>query len=182
MVGDGARQLVERALEAAGVSTDVPAALARFLGIYSERLFVHTRPYPGLSDAVRALSQEARLAVLTNKPEGLTRRLLEGFGLSDSFQSVIGGDSAFPRKPDPAGLLHLIREAGVTAEATIMVGDSMIDVETARAAGAVACVAMYGFGHLRRAIVLRGDELIATRAADVHAVLAGFLEAQGRRR
>ena len=174
-VGDGARQLVARALEAAAVVTDVSVALDRFLVIYGRRLFVHTRPYPGVIQAVAAAAPQAFLAVLTNKPEGFSRELLEGFDLSQNFRWVIGGDSGFPRKPDPSGLSHLIRQAGVTPQECLMIGDSMVDVETARAAGAASCVAEYGFGHLRRPIDRDGTELVANRPEEVGEVIATFL-------
>ncbi len=180
MVGDGAKQLVQRALDAGGVTTDVSAALDRFLAIYAGRLFRHTRPYPGLPDAVAAAAERASLAVLTNKPEGPSRTLLDGFGLSRYFRWVIGGDSGFPRKPDPSGLDHLMRQAGVTPGACLMVGDSMMDVETARSAGAAVCVAEYGFGHLRRPLELDGTELIARRPEDVAGLIAGFVGALNR--
>ena len=179
MVGDGARQLVQRALEAGRVETDVSAALDRFLAIYTGRLFENTRPYPGLADAVAAFSERASLAVLTNKPEQPSRTLLDGFGLAPFFRWVIGGDSGFPRKPDPAGLCHLIRQAGVPPGACLMVGDSMMDVETARNAGAAVCVAEYGFGHLRRPIELSGTELSARRPEDIGGVIEGFVQRLG---
>jgi phosphoglycolate phosphatase len=174
-VGDGARQLVMRALEAAGVVADVSGALDRFLEIYGGRLFVHTRLYPGVTEAVAAAKPRCALAVLTNKPEGFARQLLGGFGLSPFFQWVIGGDSGFPRKPDPSGLSHVIQQAGVTARACLMVGDSMVDVETARAAGASVCIAEYGFGHLRRPIERNGTELVARRSEDLASVVDRFL-------
>jgi phosphoglycolate phosphatase len=179
MVGDGARQLVVRALDAAGVAADVPEALDRFLSIYSERLFIHTRPYPSIPDVVEALSARSALAVLTNKPEAFSCRLLDGFGLSRHFQTVVGGDSGFPRKPDPAGLRHLIGLAAAGPPATLMVGDSMVDVETARQAGTRVCVARYGFGHLRTPIDVRPGELVAERPEDLADVVRQFLQATG---
>lgn len=179
-VGDGARQLVSRALEAARVVTDVSAALDRFLAIYGERLFVHTRPYPGLTETVATMAERASLAVLTNKPEGFSRRLLEGFEMLRFFTRLIGGDSGFPRKPDPSGLLDLMHGADVPPDACLFVGDSMVDVETARAAGAAVCVAEYGFGHLRRPIELDGTELIARRPHDLGVAIDAFLRAVTR--
>jgi phosphoglycolate phosphatase len=175
MVGDGARQLVSRALEASGVAADVPTALNRFLAIYAERLFVHTRPYDGIPDILAEAAPHASLALLTNKPEALSRRLLEGFGLAPLLPWVVGGDGPFPRKPDPAGLLHLMHLAEATPQTTLMVGDSMIDVEVARRGGAAAAVALYGFGHLRRPIELAGDELVAREPADVGPLVRQFL-------
>ncbi len=174
MVGEGAKKLVERALAASGLDPVLPEALERFMGIYSRRLLEHTRPYDGIPAVVRAASRRARLGVLTNKPENFTRRLLDAFGLASFFAWVIGGDSGFPRKPDPAAVRHLMTQASASAAETLLVGDSMIDVETARRAGVKICVARYGFGHLRGELVLRGDEIVAMQPLDVQTVIEQF--------
>ena len=148
MVGEGARVLVGRVLGAAGVRTDLDVALARFLTIYDDHLADHTRLYPGISELLAALEDRAVLAVLTNKPGHHTGRLLDALDARHHFFEVIGGDARWPRKPDPASLQHLIATAGVPASRTVMVGDSMVDVETARAAGARVCIARYGFGQI----------------------------------
>lgn len=175
MVGEGARRLVQRAREASGLRVPLDEALDRFRAVYDRRLLEHTRPYAGIVESVRAAGALARLAILTNKPEGPTRRLLEAFGLLDSFEWVVGGDSGVPRKPNPAGTLHLMERAGAAAAETLFVGDSMIDVETARRAGVAICVARYGFGHLRGELDLRGDELIAAEPGEIAAIVARFV-------
>jgi phosphoglycolate phosphatase len=167
MVGEGARKLVERALAASDLDSAEPDALPRFLEIYGRRLLVHTRPYAGIPDAVAELGRTHRLAVLTNKPAGPTHRLLEAFNLSSHFADVIGGDSPWARKPDPAGLQALMDKGRATATDTWLVGDSMIDVETARNAGVKMCVVLYGFGQLRGELVLNGSEFTARTAADI---------------
>ena len=147
MVGEGAPVLVKRALTAAGLDPLTPGALERFLRHYDDRLTVHTRPYDGIVESLEALRADRRvLAVLTNKPGGPTREILERLRLAPFFSQVIGGDSPHGRKPDPAGLLGIAAQAGVAPAATVIVGDSPIDVSTARAAGAVVCIARYGFG------------------------------------
>jgi phosphoglycolate phosphatase len=176
MVGDGAMQLVRRALRLAQVRADPSAALERFLQIYATHLVVHTRPYDGLPKIIEAAAARAPLAVLTNKPEQLSRRLLEAFNLARFFPDVIGGDSGFPRKPDATGLRHLVTAAGATPQSTLFVGDSMIDLETARRAGACPCLARYGFGHLRHPIALAGDELVADRPDDLGPLIDAFLD------
>jgi phosphoglycolate phosphatase len=175
MVGEGARLLVQRALEAAGLDPGQPDALDRFRAIYDRRLLNRTRPYEGIAGVVERAFERASLAVLTNKPEPPTHRLLDAFGLARYFPRVIGGEAAFPRKPDPAALQFLMKEAGSTPATTLMVGDSMIDIQTARRAGTPVCVAMYGFGKLRGELVLRGDELVAETPADVGLVIERFL-------
>jgi phosphoglycolate phosphatase len=118
----------------------------RFLAIYDGRLVNHTRAYDGIREVVTAARRHARLAVLTNKPTRATERLLETLDLRPLFDDVIGGDTSWPRKPDPASLQELMRRAGVTPAATLLVGDSAIDYETAMNAGTRCCLASYGFG------------------------------------
>jgi phosphoglycolate phosphatase len=171
MVGEGARKLVERALAASGLDPAEPDALPRFLEIYSRRLLVHTRPYDGIAEAVAQLGQTHQLAVLTNKPIAPTRRLLDAFQLARHFARVIGGDSEYPRKPDPGGLRALMADHGAAAHDTWLVGDSMIDVETARRAGSRMCVVLYGFGQLRGELVLTGSESVARVPSDIPAAI-----------
>jgi phosphoglycolate phosphatase len=148
MVGDGAVQLVDRALAAAGVAAPPADALDRFLDHYDRRLLVHTAPYEGTVDLLQALEARGiRRAVLTNKLQRATERVLDGLALRRWFDAgVIGAEGEFARKPDPAGLLALAARAGVPIEATLVVGDGGQDVETARRAGARMCAARYGFG------------------------------------
>jgi phosphoglycolate phosphatase len=167
MVGEGAALLVKRALTAAGLDADIAAALPRFLDLYDERLLAHTQPYPGTREALDSLQRRARLAVLTNKPQHHTDRVLRGLGLVEYFEDVIGGDTAHGRKPDPAGLHYLMAQSGSAAETTIMIGDSAIDLRTARAAGVRLCLVRYGFGFASALAELRGDELIASHPSEL---------------
>jgi phosphoglycolate phosphatase len=174
MVGEGAGVLVTRALDAAAVEYH-PAALARFLEIYDSRLLNHTRAYEGVVEAIEAARRHAHVAVLTNKPLRPTERILEGLRLRDLFEDVLGGDGPLPRKPDPSGLMTLMRRAGVTPADTLLVGDSRIDHETARHASARCCLAAYGFGYetfpLDR---LTGDEWIATAPTELTVIVEQF--------
>jgi len=146
MVGDGAAVLVARAFGAAGIEAP-PDALERFVAIYRERLLRHTRPYPRIPEVLADLAGRAELALLTNKPLAATKEILDGLDLARFFgPAVVAGDGTFPRKPDPSGLLHLSRAAGVLPSATVLVGDSTIDWRTARAASTAICLARYGFG------------------------------------
>ena len=147
MVGDGAATLVARAFAACGIERP-PDALPRFLAIYGQHLLDHTRPYPGIPAVLDRLGVRAKLAVLTNKPIASTRRILAGLDLARHFpeNAVIGGDGPFPRKPNPAGLRYLADAAGVPVESALLIGDSVIDWRTARAASMPVCLARYGFG------------------------------------
>ena len=139
--GDAAKA----ALDAAGLEHP-KNAVARFLDIYDGRLTNHTRVYDGILDTLNAARSRASLAVLTNKPLAPTTKLLDAFDIRGLFQSVVGGDGPYPRKPDPEGLLAIMATVGVPPSRTLMVGDSAVDYETALRASARACIVSYGFG------------------------------------
>lgn len=144
MVGEGARVLVERLFDAAGIDAPVDEGLARYLALYDKRLLDTTRPYGGIPELLETFAQRGTpMAVLTNKPRAMSRRLLDELGLTRYFTEIFGGDGPFPRKPDPAGLIHLRDAAGGRA---VMVGDSPADLHAALAAGVPACLVRYGFG------------------------------------
>ena len=145
MVGEGAALLVKRALDAAGLDHPT-AALSRFLEIYDTRLVNHTRVYDGILEALHLARRQARLGVLTNKPLGPTKKLLDAFAISDLFECVIGGDGPYPRKPNPEGLFAMMTSTGVARQRTLLVGDSGIDYETAQRASVRCCIVAYGFG------------------------------------
>lgn len=173
MVGEGAPVLVRRALTAAGLDPDTPGALARFLAIYDERLLDTTRLYPGVAAALDALDARLALAVLTNKPHAPAVRLLDGLGLGGRFVEVIGGDAPWPRKPDPAGLRMLRVHAG--GGPLVMVGDSPVDAEAARRAGAPFVLAGYGFG--THAFVEVTTPFVAATPDDLPAAIGAALAA-----
>jgi len=147
-IGDGAAMLIRRALTIPG---ELPPgqeldeglfneAFAFFLTYYRAHKLDYTTVYPGVMDSLEALKtlpdgQQRPMAVLTNKPVGPARAICDGLGLSEYFFSIYGGDSFQTKKPDPMGLMTLMGEAGVTAEQTLMVGDSDVDIRTARNAG-----------------------------------------------
>ena len=175
MVGNGAAMLVRRALARAGVEADPRTMLPEFLELYDERLLRTTRLYDGFPAVLEALSADAKLAVLTNKPFGATERILDGLRIRSFFDAVVGGDGPLPRKPDPAGLRHLMNAASAEPDRTVMIGDSRVDLATARAASTRVCLARYGFGFRIPEEELRGDELFADSPADLPRVLEGVL-------
>jgi phosphoglycolate phosphatase len=151
-IGDGAIMLVRRAFfgpdsdeNAAKVDDDLlAAAYAWFIDYYREHKLDFTYAYVGVQEALAALKQlhdaehgPARLmAVLTNKPVRPAREICAALGLAPYFLNIYGGNSFASKKPDPEGLRTLMNEAGARPEETVMIGDSQVDVETARNAGA----------------------------------------------
>jgi phosphoglycolate phosphatase len=161
MVGEGARTLVRRAVGAEIGPDRLEAAFAAFLRHYGEVCLDETRPYPGIREALARLAARWPLAVLTDKPEALSRRILDGLELSVHFAAVLGGDSLPTLKPDPAGLLHLAAHYGAAPGELLLVGDSAIDEATARAAGCPFALVEWGFPSPEKAS-LRADLRAAT--------------------
>jgi phosphoglycolate phosphatase len=143
LIGHGARNLVARGLERAGLRHDPATVLPVFLEAYSACLLDTTRLYPGTAETLDALASRT-LSVLTNKPGSLSRLILTGLGIEARFARVVGGGDGPASKPDPAGLLLLMREFAATPAQTLMVGDSPVDVATARAAGVEVAGVLYG--------------------------------------
>ncbi len=175
MVGCGAPTLVKRVITAADVEAPLEEALARFLAAYDERLTHHTRPYDGIPELLDELrSRPVAMALLTNKPLAQSVRILDVFGLSKYFQWVVGGNGPWPRKPEPDGMQFLMREAAAQPSETVLIGDSMVDLQTSRNAGVRICLARYGFGFAELAVSdLRGDEWLVDTPAEIAGVLHG---------
>jgi len=145
-VGNGAPVLIRRALGPSASEADVQHALQYFLSYYREHMLDHTRLYPGVKEALdRLLESGIEMAVLTNKPVRFSRSLVEGLGLRGHFFQVYGGNSFDQKKPDPVGVRKLLEESGVARDRAMMVGDSGVDVRTARNAEVKACGVTYGF-------------------------------------
>jgi phosphoglycolate phosphatase len=145
-VGNGAPVLMRRALGPEASEADVQRALEYFMGYYREHMLDNTRLYPGVKDALDRLHKAgSNLAVLTNKPVRISRELVNRIGLGDHFFQVYGGNSFEQKKPDPIGVEALLRESGIARERAVMVGDSGVDIRTARNAKIRACGVTYGF-------------------------------------
>jgi phosphoglycolate phosphatase len=145
MVGEGARLLVERALGPDFPPEQIDRALARYLAHYADVCLDETRPYPGIEEMLEELAGRYPLALLSNKGEALSRKILAGLGLSRFFGEILGGDSLPTRKPDPAGLRVLAERLGVPLERLLLVGDTWIDAETAHNAGCSFILVEWGF-------------------------------------
>jgi phosphoglycolate phosphatase len=163
-IGDGAGMLVRRALGDPSQPGAVEQALELFLNFYSEHKLDHTCVYGGVFASLDALrvrvdGHRCAMAVLTNKPVNPSREICAALGLAPYFTTIYGGNSFATKKPDPEGLLQLMREANARPEETLMVGDSDVDVLTARAAGAWSLGCRYGLSpHSIEA--MRDDNLV----------------------
>ncbi len=145
-VGNGAPVLLRRALGPEASEAEVQHALDFFIRYYAQHCMDHTGLYPGVKGALDELREsQATLAVLTNKPVRISEHILQGLGLGEHFFRVYGGNSFSQKKPDPIGVTTLLAETGAARERTMMVGDSAVDIRTARNAGVRACGVLYGF-------------------------------------
>ncbi len=144
-IGHGAPQLIRRALGDDASDAECEGALKFFLGYYDEHKMDSTCAYPGVAEALAGLA-EFPMAILTNKPVRVSGRILKELGLAKYFRLVYGGNSFATKKPDPLGAQTILRELGVAPEETVLVGDSEVDVQTARNAGMYAAAVNYGFG------------------------------------
>jgi phosphoglycolate phosphatase len=145
-VGHGAPQLIASTLGPESTEEQRREALRIFLKHYELKKLEETRPHSGVVKGLRALKGRP-MAVLSNKPAKLSAEILEGLGLAGYFRGVYGGDSFETKKPDPAGALSILQGFGVEPQEAAMVGDSDVDVKTARNAGMLAIGVTYGFGN-----------------------------------
>jgi len=151
-IGNGVPVLVRRALVGAvdgeADAADYEQALKIFLELYEKNVCVDSRPYDGVIEGLELLQQAGcRLGCVTNKAARFTEPLLDKLGLSRYFEIIVSGDTLDKKKPDPAPLLYAAEQLGIRPEDSLMVGDSMHDVDAGRAANfQVACVS-YGYNH-----------------------------------
>jgi phosphoglycolate phosphatase len=145
-VGNGAAVLVRKALGPEVGDELAETALRFFLNYYRGHALEHTQPYQGVREMIEQVSADGhRLAVLTNKPVRISRDIIAALGLQSHFNWVYGGDSFAQKKPDPIGILTLIGDAATQPAQTWMIGDSGVDIQTARNAGVRSCGVTWGF-------------------------------------
>ena len=149
MIGGGARTLIERGLQAEGrpgTAAEVDRLYKDFVAHYGDHLADRSRPFPGVVAAIEQLSAVGcRFAVCTNKLEWLSVRLLDALGISRHFAAICGQDTFGVQKPDPQILLQTIRKAGGQSSRAVMVGDSITDIEVARAARVPVIAVDFGY-------------------------------------
>jgi len=145
-VGNGAPVLIRKALGPAYSDEAVQGALDYFLSYYREHMLDYTALYPGMREVLdEFFDAEIQMAVLTNKPVRFSQAIIDGLGLSAHFLRVYGGNSFEQKKPHPIGIATLMAECGAAHAETMMVGDSSVDVQTARNAGVTAYGVTWGF-------------------------------------
>jgi phosphoglycolate phosphatase len=144
-IGNGAPVLVAKSLGLGAPPAELDRALKFFLTHYEAHKMDNTGAYPGVAEALEHLSAMP-MAVLTNKPERISVRILEALGLAKYFRAIYGGNTFSTKKPDPLGTNTILREFSVRSNEALLIGDSEVDVQTARNAGILSAVVNYGFG------------------------------------
>ncbi|MFN7963134.1 MAG: HAD hydrolase-like protein [Thermoanaerobaculia bacterium] len=176
-VGDGALALVRRSLEIDRPGLTAEPLLPRFLELYDRVCLERTRAYPGIPALLEELRPRLPLAVLTNKPEAISRRILQSLGLASHFQALVGGDTLAERKPHPAGLRYLAERFGCPVERLCLVGDGRRDAEAAQAAGSPVILVSWGFTAAEKLALLPASAR-ASRPEEVAGILEGWAAAQ----
>ena len=149
MVGDGVQQLIERGFSASGTALspeETAAMVPRFLDIYSGAATVRTRPFPFVREMLAYLSDAGvSQGVCTNKPEAVSRTIIEDLGLAGFFGNVTGGDTTLAKKPDARPLAACLEALGTKPKDSVMIGDSSVNVRTARALGLPVGLVAWGY-------------------------------------
>jgi phosphoglycolate phosphatase len=170
-IGHGTRELLIQAWAFSSqqdvgevrVSPALPQIVTEFDGHYERRCGTRSHLYPQVREVLEDLrSQGVHLAVVTNKEGRFTQRVLDAHQLTPYFDCVISGDSLPTKKPDPSGVLSCLEQFGVPASHALFVGDSSIDVATARNAGVAVWVLPYGYNMGQAIETCGADRVIAS--------------------
>lgn len=157
-VGGGVQELMK------GVMQDLTqdkwdAAGAYFVDYYARNLTVKTHIYDGITELLNQCSHLS-MAICTNKPQDMSETVVAHFGWQTQFPIVVGAEAQFPAKPDPQGLLHICQQLNCAPHEVAMIGDSVVDIEVARAAGCKAVAVTWGFNTAETLQAARPDLLI----------------------
>lgn len=147
-VGEGAKRLLERALNACGESSEkrIPEAMERYRRIFGTYCTYHVTPYEGIPELLKELKDRQILcAVLSNKPHDQTVDVVEEIFGKGLFSVIQGQCDEIPRKPDPAGIRHILSKLSLSEEECVYVGDSEVDMKTGEAAGVKTVGVEWGF-------------------------------------
>jgi phosphoglycolate phosphatase len=177
-IGDGAEDLIRRSMETAGMPSPqirgmFSDTMSWFLDYYGDHCVDRTVPYPGARALLDALSARGLpMAILTNKPEKPTHKILAHLGIRDYFTRVVPGDGPLGKKPDPTGLASILTSMNATPQQAILIGDSLQDLLTARAAGTGFAAFTAGLGD-RQAIAAAGPTVSVDSLAELLHLVTG---------
>ena len=178
MIGNGVLKLVERGFAAVGQQLsdeELDAKVEIFMAHYTANPTAHTRLYPGVADALQSLATAGvKQGLCTNKPEGVTRSILQSLNIDQHFSAVVGGDTTDARKPDPMPLQFCIDTMRAAIGSTVMIGDSAVDAGSARAVGIPIGLVAHGYRHTDLASI--DADFVVEDIASVPEILADWVE------
>ncbi len=171
-VGNGVGKLVERALPDSGEAREIQEKFIRdFRADYKEHCFDKTRPYPGIPELLEKLQQGGLiLAVLSNKPDAETKKVVRHFFPKEQFRCAAGDKEEFDVKPDPAGVRAILKKLDLKPEETAFVGDTWIDMQTAVNSGCFPVGILWGFRD-RKELEDAGAQVIAATTNELYSIL-----------
>lgn len=161
-VGDGASALIRRSFKHAAPDL-IEKALLVYLQYYYAHSLIETKLYPHVEATLKTLRRnrpDIKMALVTNKPEAVSEKILAGLGVMDCFDQIVGPESVHRLKPDPEGILRVLRVWNLSAGKAIMIGDSSTDIQAGKAAGTITCGVTYGLGDKEALTKARADYMI----------------------
>ena len=169
-VGNGIRKLIERSVPQGTDSETCERALAAYRSYYGQHCMEKTRPYPGIPELLETLKRQGvRMAIVSNKNEDAVRAVHARY-FPDTIEIAVGQSDAVPKKPDPAMVYAALRQMGVSAERAVYVGDSEVDIETAKNAGIDCITCVWGF-RTKEFLLENGARILAERAEEIPQLL-----------
>lgn len=171
MVGDGAKVLMERALDGVDLEIEGDNVSAMFKEIYGKTLFNNSKPYDGIIELVNTLkTQGFRLAVVTNKPDVNAHQMVNHFFSAGTFDIISGQQDGVPTKPHPAQVEKALASMGVANTQTIFVGDSNTDIKTAKNSKMLSIGVDWGFRG-EKELIKEGADFIAYESSDILSII-----------
>lgn len=170
LIGEGITRLFDKIIEMNHINADRDLLVRRFLDHYSAHLVDHTTVYPGVRETLEGL-KSYRKAVISNKREELSVRVLEILGIRKYFDLIVGSDTTPERKPSAVPVLHVLSKFGAATEDAVIVGDSNLDIEAGRAAGIKTIAVTYGY---RPAEMLKAADYTVAAMPEIIGIIHGL--------
>lgn len=172
-VGNGIPKLIERMLPSGTSEQVIAETLADFQAYYALHKNDKTAPYPGISELLKAFrARGVKLCVLSNKQHDLSVAIVRHHFGDGTFDLIQGQSDRFPAKPDPASCFFIMEQLGIPAQSILYVGDSNVDMQTARNAGLTACGVSWGFRSVEE-LTREGADYIAVQPSEIFSLMAG---------
>lgn len=172
-VGNGAAILMKRIHPEGTPQEELDDSLAKFTAYYSDHKDIKTAPYEGIPDLLAKLRAKGiRLCVLSNKPHEISRVIVRQYFGDDTFDIILGKSQAFPVKPDPASCHYVTDKLGLAKKQVLYVGDSNVDMQTARNAGLTSCGVCWGF-RSEAELQAEGADHLAHTPDDIFMIVTG---------